>query len=44
MTNIGKENRSNVYLIKNSKGEGWGEGGGALSQAVGRTGQSSMDV
>ena len=30
----------NVYLIKNSKGER----GGALSQAVGRTGRSSMGV
>ena len=35
----------NAYLIKNSKGEGGGGmgwGGGALSQAVGMTGQSCM--
>ena len=32
----------NAYLIKNSKGGGGGGGGGALSQVVGRIGQSIM--
>ena len=33
----------NAYLIKNSTGEGGG-GGGTLSQAVARTGRSSMGI